>query len=289
MSKVRKAVIPVAGFGTRFLPETKCVPKELMPIVDTPALQLVVQEVVDSGIDNVLLITSGRKRAIEDHFDRSEELYSLLKKGGKNVELQMCEDIENMANFAFVRQKEMKGSGHAIGLAKEFVAGEPFAVLYGDDLMYSPNAPVTGQLIKAYETTGTSILGVQRVDMSQVSKYGVINPGNSKGRYTEVKGFVEKPPISEAPSNLVSMGRYVLTPEVFEHLEKCKPAPNGEIYLTTAIEMMIHTSGVYAYEFEGTRYDTGDKLGYLKAVVEYALRDSKLGKDFENYLKNLIK
>ena len=289
MSKVRKAVIPVAGFGTRFLPETKCVPKELMPIVDTPALQLVVQEVVDSGIDNILLITSGRKRAIEDHFDRSEELYSLLKKGGKNVELQMCEDIENMANFAFVRQKEMKGSGHAIGLAKEFVAGEPFAVLYGDDLMYSPNAPVTGQLVKAYETTGTSILGVQRVDMSQVCKYGVINPGNSKGRYTEVKGFVEKPPINEAPSNLVSMGRYVLTPEVFEHLEKCKPAPNGEIYLTTAIEMMIHTSGVYAYEFEGTRYDTGDKLGYLKAVVEYALRDSKLGKDFENYLKNLIK
>ena len=289
MNKVRKAVIPVAGFGTRFLPETKCVPKELMPIVDTPALQLVVQEVVDSGIDNVLLITSGRKRAIEDHFDRSEELYSLLKKGGKNVELQMCEDIENMANFTFIRQREMKGSGHAIGLAREFVAGEPFAVLYGDDLMYSPNAPVTGQLIKAYENTGRSILGVQRVDMKEVSKYGVINPGSSKGRYTEVRGFVEKPPIDKAPSNLVSMGRYVLTPEVFEHLDRCEPASNGEIYLTTAIEMMIHTSGVFAYEFEGTRYDTGDKLGYLKAVVEYALRDGKLGRDFKKYLESIVK
>lgn len=289
MSKVRKAVIPVAGFGTRFLPETKCVPKEMLPIVDTPALQLVVKEVVDSGIDNVLLITSGRKRIIEDHFDRSEELYNLLKKGGKNVELQMCDDIENMANFTFVRQKEMKGSGHAIGLAREFVAGEPFAVLYGDDLMYSPNAPVTGQLIKAYEATGTSILGVQRVDISQVSKYGVINPGAQKGRYTEVKGFVEKPPVSEAPSNLVSMGRYVLTPEVFEHLEVCRPASNGEIYLTTAIEMMINTSGVYAYEFEGKRYDTGDKLGYLQAVVEYALRDEKLGQEFKRYLETVVK
>lgn len=289
MNKVRKAVIPVAGFGTRFLPETKSVPKELMPIVDTPALQLVVQEVVDSGIEHVLLITSGRKRAIEDHFDRSEELYNLLKKGGKNVELQMCEDIENMANFTFIRQREMKGSGHAIGLAREFVAGEPFAVLYGDDLMYSPNNPVTSQLIKAYENTGRSILGVQRVAMSEVSKYGVINPGAEKGRYTEVKGFVEKPPVEEAPSNLVSMGRYVLTPEVFEHLDRCAPSPNGEIYLTTAIEMMIHTSGVFAYEFEGTRYDTGDKLGYLKAVVEYALRDDKLGKDFKKYLETVVK
>lgn len=289
MNKVRKAVIPVAGFGTRFLPETKSVPKELMPIVDTPALQLVVQEVVDSGIDQVLLITSGRKRAIEDHFDRSEELYNLLKRGGKKVELQMCEDIENMANFTFIRQREMKGSGHAIGLAREFVAGEPFAVLFGDDLMYSPTKPVTGQLIDAYENTGRSILGVQRVEMSEVSKYGVINPGAEKGRYTEVKGFVEKPPLEEAPSNLVSMGRYVLTPEVFEHLERCTPAPNGEIYLTSAIEMMIHTSGVFAYEFEGTRYDTGDKLGYLKAIVEYALRDKKLGVDFKKYLETIVK
>ncbi|MBQ2714277.1 MAG: UTP--glucose-1-phosphate uridylyltransferase [Clostridia bacterium] len=287
MQKVRKAVIPAAGFGTRFLPETKAIPKEMMPIVDTPALQLVVQEVVDSGIDNVLIITSGRKRSIEDHFDKSVELENLLKKAGKTAELAMCDRIENMANFTFIRQKEMKGSGQAIQLAREFAAGEPFAVLFGDDLMYSPNKPVTGQLIEAYEKTGTSILGVQAIDKKEVYKYGVINPGANKGRYTEVKGFVEKPPVEEAPSNLVSMGRYILTPEVFEQLDQSEYAPNGELYLTTAIERMIHTSGVYAYEFEGIRYDTGDKLGYLKATVEYALRDEKLKGPFLEYLKSI--
>ena len=287
MQKVRKAVIPAAGFGTRFLPETKAIPKEMMPIVDTPALQLVVQEVVDSGIDNILIITSGRKRSIEDHFDKSAELENLLKKAGKTVELEMCDRIENMANFTFIRQKEMKGSGQAIQLAREFAAGEPFAVLYGDDLMYSPEKAVTKQLVEAYEKTGTTILGVQSVDKSEVCKYGVIKPGAIKGRYTEVKGFVEKPPVEEAPSNLVSMGRYVLTPEVFEQLEQSEYAPNGELYLTTAIERMIHTSGVYAYEFEGIRYDTGDKLGYLKAIVEYALRDEKLQKPFSDYLKTI--
>lgn len=287
MQKVRKAVIPAAGFGTRFLPETKAVPKEMMPIVDTPALQLVVQEVVDSGIDNILIITSGRKRSIEDHFDKSAELENLLKKAGKTVELEMCDRIENMANFTFIRQKEMKGSGQAIQLAREFAAGEPFAVLYGDDLMYSPEKAVTKQLVEAYEKTGTTILGVQTVDRSEVYKYGVINPGANKGRYTEVKGFVEKPAVEDAPSNLVSMGRYVLTPEVFEQLDRSEYAPNGELYLTTAIERMIRTSGVYAYEFEGIRYDTGDKLGYLKAIVEYALRDEKLKKPFADYLKTI--
>ena len=169
--KLFVAFIPAAGFGTRFLPETKAVPKEMMPIVDTPALQLIVEEVVDSGIDNVLIITSGKKRCMEDHFDKCAELENLLKKAGKTAELQMCERIENMANFSFIRQKEMKGSGHAIGLAKEFVGNEPFAVLYADDLIYSPENPVTAQLIKAYETTGTSILGVQTVDKKEVYKY----------------------------------------------------------------------------------------------------------------------
>ena len=174
MKKVRKAVIPVAGFGTRFLPETKAVPKEMMPIVDTPALSLVVDEIVESGIDNILLITSRAKRCIEDYFDRYVELEYLLKKAGKTVELEECEKIENKANFTFIRQKEMKGSGHAIYLAKEFAAGEPIAVLFGDDLMYSPEKSVTSQLVDAYETTGTSILGVQPVPMSEVHKYGVI-------------------------------------------------------------------------------------------------------------------
>ncbi len=289
MKKVRKAVIPVAGFGTRFLPETKAVPKEMMPIVDTPALSLVVDEIVESGIDNILLITSRAKRCIEDYFDRYVELEYLLKKAGKTVELEECEKIENKANFTFIRQKEMKGSGHAIYLAKEFAAGEPIAVLFGDDLMYSPEKSVTSQLVDAYETTGTSILGVQPVPMSEVHKYGVIAPGARKGKYTEVKGFMEKVPADVAPSNLVSMGRYVLTPDIFDELEKCTPEKNGEIYLTTAIAKQIETTGVYAYEFDGKRYDTGDKLGYLKAVVEYALRRDGLGAEFKKYLEEIVK
>lgn len=289
MKKVRKAVIPVAGFGTRFLPETKAVPKEMMPIVDTPALSLVVDEIVESGIDNILLITSRAKRCIEDYFDRYVELEYLLKKAGKTVELEMCTEIENKAKFTFIRQQEMKGSGHAILLAKEFAAGEPIAVLYGDDIMYNPEKAVTRQLVEAYETTGTSILGVQAVPMSEVHKYGVIAPGARKGKYTEVKGFMEKVPADIAPSNLVSMGRYVLTPDIFDELETCPQEKNGEVYLTTAIAKLIHTSGVYAYEFEGKRYDTGDKLGYLKAVVEYALRREKLGDEFMEYLKTIVK
>lgn len=289
MKKVRKAVIPVAGFGTRFLPETKAVPKEMMPIVDTPALSLVVDEIVESGIDNVLLITSRAKRCIEDYFDRYVELEYLLKKAGKTVELEECNKIENKANFTFIRQKEMKGSGHAIYLAKEFAAGEPFAVLYGDDLMYNPQKAVTRQLVEAYETTGTSILGVQPVPMSEVHKYGVIAPGAKKGKYTEVKGFMEKVPAEIAPSNLVSMGRYILTPDIFDELERSEPSANGEIYLTTAIARQIQTTGVYAYEFDGIRYDTGDKLGYLKAVVEYALRREGLGDEFKKYLQTIIK
>lgn len=289
MKKVRKAVIPVAGFGTRFLPETKAVPKEMMPIVDTPALSLVVDEIVESGIDNILLITSRAKRCIEDYFDRYVELEYLLKKAGKTVELKMCTEIENKANFTFIRQQEMKGSGHAILLAKEFAAGEPIAVLYGDDLMYNPQKAVTRQLIEAYETTGTSILGVQAVPMEEVHKYGVIAPGARKGKYTEVKGFMEKVPADIAPSNLVSMGRYILTPDIFEELETCPEEKNGEVYLTTAIAKQINTTGVYAYEFDGIRYDTGDKLGYLKAVVEYALRREKLGEEFMEYLKTIVK
>ncbi len=289
MKKVRKAVVPVAGFGTRFLPETKAVPKEMLPIVDTPALSIVVDEIVESGIDNILFITSRSKKCIEDYFDRFPELEALLKKAGKTVELALCEEIENKANFTYVRQKEMKGSGQAIYLAKEFVGDEPFAVLYGDDLMYSPQKAVTRQLVEAYETTGTSILGVQAVPMSEVHKYGVIAPGARKGKFSEVKGFMEKVPAEVAPSNLVSMGRYILTPDVFDELERCEPSKNGELYLTSAIDKMIHTTGVYAYEFDGIRYDTGDKLGYLKAVVEFALRREDLGEKFKEYLKEIVK
>lgn len=289
MNKVKKAVIPAAGFGTRFLPVTKAVPKEMLNIVDTPALHHIVKEVLDSGIEDILIITGRSKRAMEDYFDRAPELEYLLRSAGKTVALEMVDDISGMANICYMRQKEMKGSGQAILLAKAFVGNEPFAVLFGDDLVYNEGAPATAQLCEAYERTGTCILGVQRVPLSEVHKYGVVAPGATKGRYTEVKGFVEKPKTEDAPSNLVSVGRYVLTPEVFDMLEAIKTEEGKELYITDAIDRITRTTGVYAYEFEGTRYDTGDKLGYMKAVTEYALRHPELKDGYLSYLKELVK
>lgn len=288
MKKVTKAVIPAAGFGTRFLPVTKAVPKEMLNIVDTPALHYIVQEALDSGITDVLIITGRSKRVMEDYFDRNPELEYLLKNAGKHVALALEEEVSNMADICFVRQKEMKGVGNALMLAKTFVGNDPFAVLFGDDLVYNPGNPATAQLCKAYETTGTCILGVQRIPMSEVHKYGVVKPGLSKGRYTEVKGFVEKPK-ENAPSNIASLGRYVLTPEIFDALKVAPLGPGNELYLTEALDMIANGSGVYAYEFEGTRYDTGDKLGYMKAVTEYALRHSEVGEGYLAYLKELVK
>ena len=288
MKKVTKAVIPAAGFGTRFLPVTKAVPKEMLNIVDTPALHYIVGEALDSGISDILIITGRSKRVMEDYFDRNPELEYLLKSAGKHVALALEEEVSNMANICYVRQKEMKGVGKALMLAKTFVGNDPFAVLFGDDLVYNPDTPATAQLCKAYETTGTCILGVQRVPESEVHKYGVVKPGNQKGRYTEVKGFVEKPK-TNAPSNIASLGRYVLTPEIFDALKVAPLGPGNELYLTEALDIIAQGTGVYAYEFEGIRYDTGDKLGYMKAVTEYALRHPELKDSYMAYLKDLVK
>ena len=274
--KITKAVIPAAGFGTRFLPATKAMPKEMLPIIDTPTLQYIVKEAVDSGITDILIIIGKNKKCIEDHFDRSVELEDLLVKGGKSRELKMVRDIADMAHIYYVRQKEMNGSGNAILEAEAFVGNEPFAVMFGDDLIYNESKPCLKQLIDAYETTGKSIVGVQEVPREEAPKYGIIVPGRTKGRYTEMNGIVEKPSIDELPSTYAGLGRYILKPEIFDIIKRSKPHANGEVYITDAILETIDIDGVYAYDFEGRRYDIGDKEGYLEATVEYALRDEKL-------------
>ncbi len=285
--KITKAVIPAAGFGTRFLPATKAMPKEMLPIIDTPTLQYIVKEAVDSGITDILIIIGKNKKCIEDHFDRSVELEDLLVKGGKSRELKMVRDIADMAHIYYVRQKEMNGSGNAILEAEAFVGNEPFAVMFGDDLIYNESKPCLKQLIDAYETTGKSIVGVQEVPRDEAPKYGIIVPGRTKGRYTEMKGIVEKPSIDELPSTYAGLGRYILKPEIFDIIKRSKPHANGEVYITDAILETIDIDGVYAYDFEGRRYDIGDKEGYLEATVEYALRDEKLREGFVKYLKGL--
>lgn len=288
MQKVTKVVIPAAGFGTRFLPATKSLPKEMFPIVDTPTLQYVVEEAVKSGITDVLIILGKNKKCIEDHFDYAVELENLLAKAGKNAEIKVVREIADMANFHYIRQKEMKGSGHAILLAKAFVGNEPFGVIYGDDVVYNPSSPALSQLIKAYETTGKTIVGCQNVPREEAVKYGIVQPGAVKGRYTEIKGFVEKPPIDKLPSTLASMGRYVLTPDIFDILENTPPSQSGEIYLTDAILTLANTSGAYAYDFEGKRYDVGDKVGYIEASIEYGLRDDTINAKLKDYLKKIV-
>ncbi|MGN0789804.1 MAG: UTP--glucose-1-phosphate uridylyltransferase GalU, partial [Christensenellales bacterium] len=288
MQKVTKVVIPAAGFGTRFLPATKSLPKEMFPIVDTPTLQYVVEEAVKSGITDVLIILGKNKKCIEDHFDYAVELENLLAKAGKNAEIKVVREIADMANFHYIRQKEMKGSGHAILLAKAFVGNEPFGVIYGDDVVYNPSSPALSQLINAYETTGKTIVGCQNVPREEAIKYGVVQPGAVKGRYTEIKGFVEKPPIDKLPSTLASMGRYVLTPDIFDILETTPPSKSGEIYLTDAILTLANTSGAYAYDFEGKRYDVGDKVGYIEASIEYGLRDDTINAKLKDYLKKIV-
>ena len=289
MKKVTKVVIPAAGFGTRFLPAPKSLPKEMFPIVDTPTLQYVVEEAVQSGITDVLIILGKNKKCVEDHFDYAPELEQLLQKSNKTASIKVVQDIANMANFFFIRQKEMKGSGHAIELAKSFVGNEPFGVIYGDDIVYNPEAPALGQLIHAYEETGKTIVGCQNVPREEAVKYGIVQPGAVKGRYTELKGFVEKPPIDKLPSTLASMGRYVLTPDIFDALEDTAPSPSGEIYLTDAILKVALSNGAYAYDFEGKRYDVGDKVGYIQASIEYGLRNKEINQRLKEYIIDLAK
>lgn len=289
MQKIRKAVIPAAGFGTRFLPATKAMPKEMLPIVDKPTIQYIAEEILESGIDQILIISGYAKRAIEDHFDSSPELESHLYEHGKMSVLKEIRKISSI-KIHYVRQQYMRGLGDAILCAKDFVDGEPFGVILGDDVVYHPEKPALKQLMEQYEQTGGTVIGCQCVAPERVSAYGIIagKEINDKG-LLKVDDMIEKPSISEAPSRVAALGRYVITPEVFEVLEQTAPGKGGEIQLTDALRVMAHAGNVYAYCFEGKRYDTGDKLGFLKATVEYALRRDDFGDDFHTYLKNLTK
>lgn len=288
MKKVTKAIIPAAGFGTRFLPATKAMPKEMLPIVDVPSIQYIVEECADSGITDICIILGRNKNNIADHFDRNFEVEYALKKDGKLELLNKINSLQDKVNICYVRQFAMQGTGKAIELCKSFVGDDPFCVLFGDDVMFNENYPVTKQLIDAYENTGTVIVGVQEQPKEECPKYGVVVPGKSKGRYTELLGFKEKPKLEELPSQLTSLGRFVLTPEIFKYIEKTPPAKNGEVYLPTAIEIMSSDMSVYAYEFEGIRYDIGDKLGYVKANIEYGMRNDEISSGLKSYLKGII-
>jgi UTP--glucose-1-phosphate uridylyltransferase len=285
--KVRKAIIPAAGLGTRFLPATKAQPKEMIPIVDKPTIQYIVEEAAAAGIEDILIISGRNKRAIEDHFDKSYELEEELHRKGKQDLLSVVEDISNIANIHYIRQKEAKGLGHAIYCAKTFIGDEPFAVMLGDDIV-SSKKPCIKQLMDIYDEYRTTILGVQQVPLQDVSKYGIIAGNQIDERVYKVKGLVEKPETDQAPSNIAILGRYVISPSIFEFLESATPGKNGEIWLTDALEKLMEREAMYAYDFEGDRYDVGDRIGFLKATVEFALKRDDLSSEFSQYLKSKI-
>jgi len=284
--KVRTAVIPAAGLGTRFLPATKAQPKEMLPIVDKPCIQYIIEEAIDSGIEDILIITGRNKRAIEDHFDRAVELELTLKAQGKYDLLGLVQELSRVT-IHYVRQKEPKGLGHAVLCAKHFVGDEPFAVLLGDDIM-DAEVPVLKQLMDVYEDCGGSVLGVQEVPREKVSSYGVVKPVPVKDRLWRAEDLVEKPSLAEAPSRLAVLGRYIITPEIFAILEKTEPGRGGEIQLTDALKKLAEREPVFAYEFEGRRYDSGDKLGFLEATVDFALKRPELRDPFLRYLLKTV-
>lgn len=286
MKKIRKAIIPAAGLGTRFLPATKAQPKEMLPIVDKPAIQFIMEEAIDSGIEEILIITGRNKRSIEDHFDRSLELEQQLKAQGKYDLLKMVEQISEIT-VHFIRQKEARGLGHAVLCARQFVGDEPFAVLLGDDLVDAA-VPCLSQLIDVYTDLGGSVLGVQPVPSEQTESYGIVEPRPLKPNVWQAIRLVEKPSPEEAPSNLAVLGRYVLDPEIFHVLENTPPGRGGEIQLTDAICALAARQKVYAYQFEGRRYDIGDKEGFLEATVEQALKRPELRERFMAYLVRSI-
>ncbi|HMM19569.1 MAG TPA: UTP--glucose-1-phosphate uridylyltransferase GalU [Selenomonadales bacterium] len=285
--KIRKAVIPAAGLGTRFLPATKAQPKEMLPIVDKPAIQYIIEEAVQSGIEDILIVTGRNKRAIEDHFDRAVELEMTLKNQGKYDLLGLVEELSNVT-IHYVRQKEPRGLGHAILCARHFVGQEPFAVLLGDDII---DAAVPGlkQLMDVYEDCPGTILGVQQVAQRQVSSYGIVKPVAVKDNLWRAADLVEKPAVEDAPSRLAALGRYIIEPEIFEILANTPPGRGGEIQLTDALRALAAERPVYAFQFEGRRYDVGDKQGYLEATVEYALKRPDLRENFLRYLVKTVK
>ncbi|HDK7658357.1 TPA: UTP--glucose-1-phosphate uridylyltransferase GalU [Staphylococcus aureus] len=286
MKKIKKAIIPAAGLGTRFLPATKAMPKEMLPILDKPTIQYIVEEAARAGIEDIIIVTGRHKRAIEDHFDSQKELEMVLKEKGKSELLEKVQYSTELANIFYVRQKEQKGLGHAISSARQFIGNEPFAVLLGDDIVESEVTAVK-QLIDVYEETGHSVIGVQEVPEADTHRYGIIDPLTKNGRQYEVKKFVEKPAQGTAPSNLAIMGRYVLTPEIFDYLKTQKEGAGNEIQLTDAIERMNNDNQVYAYDFEGERYDVGEKLGFVKTTIEYALKDDSMREELTRFIKEL--
>ncbi|WP_031514113.1 UTP--glucose-1-phosphate uridylyltransferase GalU [Desulfofalx alkaliphila] len=284
---VRKAIIPAAGLGTRFLPATKAQPKEMLPIVDKPTLQYIIEEAVDSGIDEILIITGRNKKSIEDHFDRSIELELELEKKGKDDLLKEVRKISDMVNIHYIRQKEPKGLGHAIYCAKSFIGNEPFAVLLGDDIVYA-DKPCLKQMIEVYQEYKTTVLGVQEVPEEDVNKYGIVDGKHIEGKVYKVKDLIEKPAIKDAPSNVAILGRYIINSAIFDILEHTQPGKGGEIQLTDALKELARQEAVYAYSFEGRRYDVGDKQGFLEATVEHALRREDLREGFLEYLRKII-
>lgn len=284
--KVRKAVFPAAGLGTRFLPVTKAIPKEMLPLVDKPLIQYCVEEAIASGIEDVIIITGRGKTAIEDHFDTSKELEMLLEGKGKSDLLKIVRDISNLVRFSYTRQKEALGLGHAILCAKDLVGDEPFAVFLGDDII-DAKVPAMTQMVEVYKKYRHSVLAVQRVPKENISSYGVIKGERLEDGVFKVSDMVEKPRAKDAPSDLAVIGRYILTPDIFDYLEDTKPGKGGEIQLTDAIKSMASRHPVYALEFEGDRYDAGDKLGFLKANVSFALKRDELKGEFTQFLKGL--
>lgn len=286
--KVRKAVIPAAGLGTRFLPATKAQPKEMLPIVDKPTIQYIVEEAVEAGIEDIIIISGRSKRAIEDHFDKSYELEEMLAQKGKWEELEEIQAISNLANIHYIRQKEAKGLGDAIYCAHRFIGDEPFAVLLGD-IIVQAEKPALAQLIDTYEKENVSVIGVQEVPLQSVHQYGVIHPEGEivEGQPIEVKGFVEKPKFEVAPSNLAIMGRYILTPTIFNALKVTEPGAGGEIQLTDAIELVNHSERIVAHDVQGTLYDCGSKVGFVQATIDFALQREDLRHEILTYIKKV--
>ncbi len=284
---VAKAVIPAAGLGTRFLPATKVQPKEMLPIIDTPTIQFVVQEVVDAGITDILIITGKGKRSIEDHFDRSWELEEALAKNGHEDLLQQMRDISNMANIHYIRQKEFVGLGDAIYYSKQHVAGEPFAVLLGDTIVDTPGVTATRQLMDFYQVWRCPVIAVEEVHRDKVSRYGVIQGKQIDDRTYIIEDLIEKPTPEEAPSTLAIGGRYVLTPSIFEFIERTPKGKGGEIQITDALRMLCKQERLYAYRFDGKRHDIGNRLDYMKSSVEFAIRRKDIGEEFREFILEL--
>jgi UTP--glucose-1-phosphate uridylyltransferase len=285
--KVKKAIIPAAGLGTRFLPATKAMPKEMLPIVDKPTIQYIIEEAIESGIEDIIIVTGKGKRAIEDHFDHSFELEQNLLEKGKYDLLDEVQRASKLVDIHYIRQKEPRGLGHAIWCARKFIGNEPFAVLLGDDIVQAEK-PCLKQMIEQYERYNASILGVQTVPFEEVYRYGIVEGNQIGNRLYSITNLVEKPKQEEAPSNLAIMGRYILNPRIFEVLETQKPGAGGEIQLTDAIARLNHYEAVYSYDFEGIRYDVGEKMGYIKTMIEFALQRNDLKNELCEYLSRIV-